>query len=241
MEKLSNSSTSPQLVEQDKIFLSFSVMLLLSFHFTLQSLAHTYSPGNLLDPENPSFWVYIFNAAITAAIVYYTKKFIGWTWNDLGLTRSQTWWKFLLVSAAIFLTVVLFAHFIVPVFVAFSGPTETDYFFPLRQNLPKLLSMLITSWITGAFLQEVVFRAFLINALDIFMGKNRWSIWASVVVSSLIFGLIHAYQGFTGVLVTGSIGLIFGTAYVLNGRKLWSLILVHALVDTIFLLNMYNS
>ena len=60
-----------------------------------------------------------------------------------------------------------------------------------------------------------------------------------MVLSSFVFGLIHAWQGWGGLMLTTLMGLIFGTAFVLNGRRLWPLILVHGLLDTFILLSFY--
>lgn len=227
--------------EEQKVLLSLSVMLMLSINFALGYLAYTNYRHNLLDVANPGFWLFLLNCTITFGIVLLTKWVFNWAWRDLGLARPESWWKSSLVGVIVFITLVIFSQTMVPVFVEFSGPTETDHLLPLQNNLPKLINILIVSWITSAFLEEVIFRGFLINSLDIIFGENIWSPWVSVFMSSVIFGLIHAYQGFTGILVTGSIGLIFGIAYLFNGRRIWPLIVVHGLVDTIFYINMYNS
>jgi hypothetical protein len=64
--------------------------------------------------------------------------------------------------------------------------------------------------------------------------------WSSVVISSVIFGLIHAYQGITGILITGSVGFIFGVAFILNGRRLWPVMLMHGIIDTISFISIYQ-
>ena len=52
----------------------------------------------------------------------------------------------------------------------------------------------------------------------------------AVVVSALIFGLGHIYLGWSHVLRTGIVGLIYAVAYVLTG-SLWVPMLLHAVMD----------
>jgi membrane protease YdiL (CAAX protease family) len=65
-------------------------------------------------------------------------------------------------------------------------------------------------------------------------GRQTKLAWAiALVVSAVIFGLGHAYQGPAGVIKTGAIGLAFGLAYLAVGRNLWPLIIAHGLIDTL--------
>jgi membrane protease YdiL (CAAX protease family) len=53
-----------------------------------------------------------------------------------------------------------------------------------------------------------------------------------------VFGLAHAYQGATGILVTGVLGLVFGLLY-LRSKSLWPLVIAHGLIDTLSLVALY--
>ena len=55
-------------------------------------------------------------------------------------------------------------------------------------------------------------------------------LWPTVVLSSLIFGLGHAYQGLTGILKTGSIGLALALLTVFSG-SLYIAIILHTVLD----------
>lgn len=111
----------------------------------------------------------------------------------------------------------------------------------LKGNLPGLIHMLITVWVGAAFLEELIFRAYLIKTFEILLGKSFFTTLFSILISAVLFAGIHAYQGITGILITGAMGLIFGLVYVLNGRRIWPLIFVHGLIDTITLVEIYNS
>lgn len=81
--------------------------------------------------------------------------------------------------------------------------------------------------ITAGVVEEVLYRGFLLWYLAQFMP-----LWAAVLLSSLIFGLGHSYQGANGVLRTGLAGLAFAGLYVMTG-SIWLPILGHALLDVL--------
>ncbi|KFN48976.1 CPBP family intramembrane glutamic endopeptidase [Arenimonas composti] len=108
----------------------------------------------------------------------------------------------------------------------------------LPGNLPALLGMLAIAWTTAAFGEELLFRGFLQPRLRTWFGGGRGAALAAVLVQALLFGLAHAYQGRTGMLVSGSIGLGFGLLY-LRQRTLWPLVVAHALIDTVGLVTLF--
>jgi membrane protease YdiL (CAAX protease family) len=55
-------------------------------------------------------------------------------------------------------------------------------------------------------------------------------LWGAVIVSSLIFGLGHEYQGVAGIMRTGLVGLLFAVLYVSSG-SIWIPIIGHVLFD----------
>ena len=63
-------------------------------------------------------------------------------------------------------------------------------------------------------------------------ARAGFPIWASVVVSSVLFGAAHLYQGRGGLIGTGILGLLFGTFRAYTGSLLpvaaW-----HAAVDLV--------
>ncbi len=233
---------TPELTLDQKNLLGLSLLLILAINFTLSYLGHTYFSDSILEIQGPGYWLFITNYGLLTTLVLLNKNMLNWSWNDLGLGVPRTWWEPLLTAAVTFSLLVLFSWYVKPFIIeAFGKHQNISHLFALRQDLPRLLVVLVTVWITAAFLQEIIFRSFLINALDTILGSSKLSAWGAVVISSLVFGLVHAYQGITGILITTAVGLIFGTAYLLNGRRIWPIILVHGTVDTLTLLSIYNS
>ena len=52
----------------------------------------------------------------------------------------------------------------------------------------------------------------------------------SMILSSVIFGLMHAYQGLAGVIRTAATGLLLAGVFVASGSLLLSIIL-HVIID----------
>lgn len=79
--------------------------------------------------------------------------------------------------------------------------------------------------ITAGICEEILFRGFCIAYVGAWVGVG----WA-IVVTSLIFGLGHLYQGRNGAIKTGIAGLVAGGIFVLGGT-LWLPIALHVFVD----------
>lgn len=118
------------------------------------------------------------------------------------------------------------------------APVQSGQVGAVAGNLPMLLGMLAIAWSTAAFGEEVLFRGFLLGRLRALLGGGLGVGVVAAFVQALLFGLAHAYQGPTGILVTGLIGLVFGLLY-LRMRSLWPLVIAHGLIDTVGLLALY--
>jgi membrane protease YdiL (CAAX protease family) len=73
--------------------------------------------------------------------------------------------------------------------------------------------------------EELLFRGFLLWAFAVYGG-----VWVAALLSSLVFGLGHAYQGWLGLLRTAFIGFVFAIGFVLT-RSLWWLMMAHIAVN----------
>ncbi|HEV2131521.1 MAG TPA: CPBP family intramembrane glutamic endopeptidase [Longimicrobiaceae bacterium] len=82
--------------------------------------------------------------------------------------------------------------------------------------------------ITAGVCEELVFRGFLIPAASVAFG----SIGLAVLLSSAVFGLLHAYQGVIGIVRTGILGFLLVIPLLATGSLLPS-ILAHTALDVI--------
>jgi len=103
-------------------------------------------------------------------------------------------------------------------------------------NLENLAFWLLTAWLLAAVLEETIYRGFLINETTRILGTGPTAILLALLFSSAVFGLSHWYQGRSGILSTGSIGLLLGILFLASGFNIWLPILTHGFIDTAALL-----
>lgn len=240
-DKLYDHYVRPALFsEENRILLGTSLMILLAGTFTLQFVGHTYFADGYLDMESPGFWIILGNAVFVTSILLLNKQAGQWTWSNLGFAKPKTWWHPIVIGIGLLGTLLLLSVYVQPYFLELGPKRDISHLMVIRQNKQVLVLALILVWVTAAILQELIFRAFLINSLDILLGRNQWSAWVAAIICAVIFGLLHAWQGIGGILFTGIVGLIFGIAYLLNGRRILPLIIVRGIIDTISLVGIYN-
>ena len=76
--------------------------------------------------------------------------------------------------------------------------------------------------------EEVIVVGFLLTRLR----QLKLNPWAALIVSSLLRGAYHLYQGFGAGLGNVAMGLVFGYYWQRTGR-LWPLIIAHTLIDVV--------
>jgi membrane protease YdiL (CAAX protease family) len=161
--------------------------------------------------------------------------------KDLGLIRPKSWIRTigLGIGYALLMYVAL-RIFVAPALELWTGEERNlSRFDFLIGNTPALIKTIVMFWITAGFLEEVIFRGFLMsNTAAIFRNSSLgWGI--GLVFSSILFALSHGYQGLSGVLLTGIAGFVFGLLFLKHRDNLWILIIAHGLVDTISALLIY--
>jgi len=179
-------------------------------------------------------------------IVWSGLKLRGETLKDFGLTLKSAAMKeglkVFLLSLLVF-GLALAGFVLGSVIMAnITGIPETsdmqgyDY---LKNNLGMLLLTLAGVYIVSSFGEEVIYRAFLINRISQFVSDAKKGKTIAVVLSSIIFGLVHYQWGPMGMVQTGFMGLAFGICYIKLNKRLWILVLAHAYMDTILMVQMY--
>ncbi|MFB4204245.1 hypothetical protein KBTX_00615 [wastewater metagenome] len=93
-------------------------------------------------------------------------------------------------------------------------------------GVPELLGL---SLFIGLY-EELLARGFLLQRARALLG----GLWGPVLLSSLLFGLGHVYQGAFGVIQTALVGAILAVA-VLRYASLWPAIIAHALINAVSL------
>lgn len=180
---------------------------------------------------------------ISLGLLWVASRLRGASWRYFGLYRQKSWFRTVLQSLGIALVVFLTVKFIInPIMTALpnAGYQDLSRFDYLEGDLLNLIIMLVNIWITAAFLEEFMFRGYLMNRLIDIQGKQTKLAWGVAVVGqAIIFGLVHAYQSPAGMFKVGLIGLVFGFSYLVTGRNLWPVILAHGLIDSLDMISHY--
>ena len=129
-----------------------------------------------------------------------------------------------------------------PLVIRLTGqPIDRSPFDVLRGNVPALIFGLLVVWTLAAFGEELIFRGYLMNTIARILGHRKGSWVMACLINSILFGLGHTYQGISGVILLGIVGLLYALFYLGSGRNLWVPILIHGLYDTsAFLVIFFN-
>jgi membrane protease YdiL (CAAX protease family) len=239
--KVSNTDIGKQL-QTNRLFRIGEILLVFIVAFVFIGLT---KPLVGDDPILKQATVWIANL-LMLIIVWIGLKLRGESWKDFGLGfKSITWgegMKMFLLSLLVFVLAV--AGFIIGsiVMANITGIPESanmsgyDY---LKDNIGMLLLTLGGVYIVSSFGEEVIYRAFLINRISELGQETKKATIIAVIFSSIIFGLVHYEWGPMGIVQTGFMGLALGICYIKLKRRLWILILAHAYMDTILMVQMY--
>jgi membrane protease YdiL (CAAX protease family) len=149
--------------------------------------------------------------------------------SDLNL-RGSTWWRDAL--ATVLLTALTLG---VPMLTR--GPLERilprapdsglgNLFGGLAQN-PWAFVLFVGPMLLIGVGQEELTRVFFLSRLWKLSPAHGWR-WFGIVLSAVLFGLGHLYQGPAGVVSTGISGLIMAIYYLVFGR-IWPMVFAHYL------------
>ena len=99
-------------------------------------------------------------------------------------------------------------------------------------NNPLLLAIWLgpVVWIGVAIFEEVQ-RIFFMNCLWRLSNNKIWE-WSVIFIVAVIWGFMHLYQGPFGIISVSIQGLVMGLYYY-KFRRIWPLIISHALFDSI--------
>jgi CAAX protease family protein len=164
--------------------------------------------------------------------------FLWWRgpgWRGIGLRRPARPARTLAIGLAVGLAYQFLGLYVIEPMIArtTSGALpDASAFRALVGDPMRLAFWLAMSWSLAAFMEEAVYRGW-VTVRIAELGRFSRAGWiAGVLGSSVLFGVIHSYQGVSGVIATGLSGLVFSCLYLATGRNLWASILAHGFMDT---------
>jgi len=161
----------------------------------------------------------------------------------LGFLPPENWTATILWSILLGVGIQFLSTLVLEPFSDRVTKSSTDHsaFDGLRGNLKNFMLMLAVVWIVVAFVEEIIFRGYMMGEIAALWGDSTPVTIASLTVTSVIFGLAHWYQSRSGALSTGIIGFILGILFVASGYNLWLPILTHGFIDTVGLFLIYAN
>ncbi|MFC1784064.1 CPBP family intramembrane glutamic endopeptidase [Candidatus Neomarinimicrobiota bacterium] len=146
------------------------------------------------------------------------------------------------IILAIFAIIVLrvFSYTLNPIIEElFSGQRNLERFSDVEGSTISFVMLLITNWTLAAFGEEFAYRILLMRGLSYVFGDSRSAQISALILQSIMFGLIHAYQGPTGIVGSAFSGLVFGTVILIGRWSIWPATLAHGANNTIGIIALY--
>ena len=157
----------------------------------------------------------------------------NYKWDAVGI--KSTTWSWVLISITVTLILIPVVSLVTLLILFLSGqPMENpqlDFLLPEGLSAIDAIIMLLLAGIVAPFGEELLFRGVLYTFL-----RERWGIWLGVIVSSLIFGVIH------GNLAVGLTGFLLGIVAALvfeYSKSLWTAVIVHAINNSLKIALLY--
>jgi membrane protease YdiL (CAAX protease family) len=151
--------------------------------------------------------------------------------------KAGVWWRDLLSGLLLAVILVVASFFLQPLlgqwFPSEPAPEMETLFRELTRR-PALMVLWLgpVLWIGVAGFEELS-RVFFLNRLWVVWPQPALR-WLVLLLSALLFGLAHLYQGPVGVITNLIFGLLYGGYYKSYGR-VWPMIISHGLYDTFWI------
>jgi membrane protease YdiL (CAAX protease family) len=175
------------------------------------------------------------------AIVILSWRLRGVKWRDVGFRVYHNWpltVAFGIFGGAALEAIELFISQPLLVHLLHQQP-DLAVLARVRGNLKLLAIMVVLAWTLAAVGEEVVYRGYLMNRVAELFRPGASATAIGLVTMSIVFGFAHAYQGVTGILDEGFMGLLLGLMYLAGGRNLLMPIVAHGVQDTIDVVLLY--
>lgn len=99
----------------------------------------------------------------------------------------------------------------------------------VRRLLPvngRQRALFVAVALTAGLCEEFLYRGWLLSLI----GDALRSVWAGLILSSILFGVAHAYQGRNGMVSSSVLGIVFGLVFIASGSLLPGQVL-HTVID----------
>jgi uncharacterized protein len=174
-------------------------------------------------------FVFFFGLTIAFLILWGS----NFDWSKFGIDKKitkKTVVKSLILALAFFIG---FSIIIDPILEHLLGNFDLSSLDDIRGDLAGYITIMIIMWIFAAFGEEFLFRGYYMKAIAVLLGNSNKSWVLSAIITSIYFGISHAYQGTVGVISVFLWSLLISLIFNKNRNNLLLLVLIHGIGDTI--------
>lgn len=174
-------------------------------------------------------------AAASVVLIAGALWFRGESPAAIGFAPPEDWLETILLGFVYAALLQLLAVALVgPLSEKLTGTRQDHSLFDgVRGNWRSLLLWLALVWTLVVFLEEGIFRGFLMTEIAKVAGTGPVALCCNALYTSAVFGLAHGYQDRAGMMSTGIVGLFLGALFIFEGFNVWLVIFAHGFVDMI--------
>jgi uncharacterized protein len=166
----------------------------------------------------------------------------GERWASLGLTLPSSWAVAIAGGVALYLVNMALSQWLVPAIAAvLKLQAQASFLAYVSGNLPGLALWVAIGWIVGGFMEECLFRGFLLTRVSQLFANPAAGLAVGIVAQAVLFGALHLYAGAFAFIYATLFAIANGIFYVLLRRNLWPLIVVHGVWNTVGIWSVYAS
>lgn len=166
-------------------------------------------------------WAMLLFLAVVAHCHRLSMEDLGLHWHNPSRTSLITAILFLVLAAVSWLD--FWKHSRMPLDELRTRLAKLSHFFPYGRS--EIIAFFVMA-VSAGICEEILYRGWLLNLVGALTG----SMWLGLALSSIAFGLGHAYQGPLGILSTGFVGLLLGLVFVWIG-SLVPVQILHAFIN----------
>ena len=175
----------------------------------------------------------------TFAVATWRMRARGITWKDIGFRKPKNITKTILKGGIVFVCVIIVMsifYLVTDSMFPSSNENAVDTrFSKLKGNYTYFFSIIFFVWVESA-LEELLDRAFLITWFERLFSNIPYATILAVIAQAAIFGFRHSYDISERSISVALIGLVMGIAYIKFNRNLWPIIIAHAILNTMSML-----
>lgn len=174
---------------------------------------------------------------IGAALILIWARLARIPYSNLGFVRPKSWLGGLIVGILLGVGLKLVMKAAVLPVLGFDSVNERFHF--IAGNPQAALGLAAYAIIAAGFGEETFARGYLFERIGAWLGRSWFGSAGALVLSTALFGSLHFMQGPGGVANATIVGFVLGAVYLLNRRRLWTLMVAHASFDLVSIAIIY--